>query len=508
MNRTNPRYFLILLPFQALLSACDPQNECDAHPETCPGLDIKITSSTLVKKLSPGTLDFSVAFHDPGKPENPADVKAAIVSTTDIPCRQALTTDPKPKVDLTLPKPNQLPDGTLIYSVQPTSAQLASLPLGQGKLCVYGRDIGSADVFVINKSVKIAGASSITEGFVANGYMTPQPKSISISKNKRIYLLFSYDTGANIVRDMRAYTYSPLVGTTPQYGISIMGGRAIFDPTFAAASAQKTLLLRPNGTMPSRFELYLCDPVQNKPCTTDATNQANNWNIMDSLTTLAADRNSGAFFIATKSTSDGIRGYDSGALATSDTLASKALWTADKPTNTTSDRTILALGDLAGTQLVKPPGQPQVVVVESASHSVSVLMQPAMPSPSGAPPKLSRDTRYSDGLQAKLTQVLTSSGGTDLSALAVGDLDGDGLADVVMGFNQQLRVLFNMGNGTFRLAGDYPMNKGEENSLMIQMTDQIVDIAIGDIDNAPGAELVVLTGTADATISVYPVSAM
>lgn len=508
MNQFDYRYLLALISFQAVLPACDPKNECDVHPEICPGLDIKITSSTLIKKLAPGKLDFSVSFHAPGKPENPEDVKAALVSTTDIPCRQALTTDPMPKVALDLPPPSKQADGTLIYSVQPTSTQLASLPLGQAKLCVYGRDIGSADAFVMNKLVKISTPSSLTEDFVAQGYITPKPISISIAKNKRIYLLFSYDNGSIIERDMRSYTYSPLASTSPVYGIKVTGSKTVFDPAQGGAAVQKILLLRPNSATPTRYELYLCNPTMNNTCTTDDTNKGDKWNIMDTVTALAADRNSGSFFVATKSTGDGLRGYDTSTLAPSDNLASKALWTADKPTGNASDKTILAIGDLAGAEPGKPDGIQEVIAVQSASHNVSVLMQPAMPSPSGSPPKLPRDAKYSDGLQAKLTQALTLGGGTDLAAFTVGDLDGDGLADAVIGFNQQIRVLFNMGNGSFRLSGDYPLSKGEEDSLSIKTNDKIVDIAIGDIDNTIGNELVVLSGAADATITVYPISTM
>ena len=509
MDQNNYRYRLALISFQVVLSACDPKNECDAHPEVCPGLDIKITSSTLIKKLSPGKLDFSVSFHAPGKPENPDDVKAALVSTADIPCRQALTTDPMPKVALDLPPPSKQADGTLIYSVQPTNTQLASLPLGQAKLCVYGRDIGSADAFVMNKLVKISMPSSFTEPF-AKSYTTPKPISISIAKNKRIYLLFSYDPGGNIIsRNMKSYTYNSQLFTSTTYNFSIKGGKTVFDPALAGAGAKNIFLLRPNDPKPTQYELNLCDPTDaSKECTTGDPVLGGNWNIIDNLTTFAADRNSGAFFVATSSISDGIRGYDTSSLATTANLSSNALWTADKPTGIASDKTILAIGDLAGAQPGKPDGNQEVVAVQNASHNVSVLMQPTMPSPSGAPPKLLSDSSYSHGLQAQLNQALTLGGGTDLAAFTVGDLDGDGLADAVIGFNQQIRVLFNMGNGSFRLSGDYPLSKGEEDSLSLKTSDKIVDIAIGDVDNTIGNELVVLSGAADATITVYPISTM
>ena len=246
------------------------------------------------------------------------------------------------------------------------------------------------------------------------------------------------------------------------------------------------------------------------PCTTDSSN-GNKWNIMDELTALTADRNSGTLFVATKNAND-LRGYDISTLATTDTLASKSLWTADKPTSTASDKTILALGDLVGLQPSKPDGKLEMIAVQSASHNVSIVIQPPTLAPSSTPPKLFRNSTLSDALQAKLIQALTPSGGgmvSGLSAVAAGDLDDDGLADIVIGFGRQLRVLFNMGDGTFRLAGEYPMNKGEESSLMPDnTTDPIVDIALGDIDNTKGNELVVLTGTTDATISVYSISTM
>ena len=151
MNQVRFLHTSVLLIIMMALSACDPKFECDSHPETCPGLIVKITSSSIVKKLAPSKLEFSVSIQTDGKPEDPANVKAAIVSTTDVACRHALTTDPKPTTRLDLPMPTTMPDGSLAYSVQPTAEQLAPLLLGQAKLCVYGRDIGETTANLLNR---------------------------------------------------------------------------------------------------------------------------------------------------------------------------------------------------------------------------------------------------------------------------------------------------------------------------------------------------------------------
>ncbi len=140
MNQVRFLHTSVLLIIMMALSACDPKFECDSHPETCPGLIVKITSSSIVKKLAPSKLEFSVSIQTDGKPEDPANVKAAIVSTTDVACRHALTTDPKPTTRLDLPMPTTMPDGSLAYSVQPTAEQLAPLLLGQAKaVCIRTR---------------------------------------------------------------------------------------------------------------------------------------------------------------------------------------------------------------------------------------------------------------------------------------------------------------------------------------------------------------------------------
>lgn len=490
------------------LSACDPKFECDSHPETCPGLIVKITSSSIVKKLAPSKLEFSVSIQANGKPEDPANIKAAIVSTTDAACRQALTTDPKPTARLDLPMPTTMPDGSLAYSVQPTAKQLAPLLLGQAKLCVYGRDIGETSAYIMNKLLKFAGVSSLPES-LSGTFTAPKPNSISISNNRRIYLLFSYDSGGVFERDMRSYTYSPL--TNVSFGIKITG-KSIFAPALAGPitmpmpNLMKMLLLRPNMiSSPTRFELYLCDLMATS-CSTD-NNMGNKWNIPDGgIIALATDRAGGKFFVATQSATDGLRSFDISTLATTDPLTSKALWTADKPTNGAKEKTILALGDLAGAD-----GNQELIAAQSTSHDVSVFIQPSTLVPTSTPSKLSRDPTYSAALQAKVLQALTPLGGgtpADLSALSVGDLDGDGLADIVIGYGQQLRVIFNMGNGAFRLSGEYPMNNGEEKSLIPDPTAApIVDISIGDIGTG-GNQLIVLTGSTDATITVYQISTM
>lgn len=510
MNQVRLLHTSMLLIIMMALSACDPKFECDSHPETCPGLVVKINSSSIVKKLAPSKLEFSVSIQANGKPEDPANVKAAIVSTTDAACRQALTTDPKPTARLDLPMPTTMPDGSLTYSVQPTAQQLAPLLLGQAKLCVYGRDIGETSAYVINRQTSIVNPPvSINESFAISGTRKPAPVSVSLSKNRRILLLYDGITGPMAVpsyeRNMRAYTFmSSSISLDGSYSLTLAGPK-VLNPALAIPTSTNMLVLNPSAM---RFDLYLCDYTTKTSCPTDGdmSDPGIRWNIPGGVLALAADRNSDSFVVATSEaatdeTKNTIRAYNTTALMPSDDLKSKLLWYADKPTNTPGESSLLAIGDLAGAGTGNlPDGRADVVAIQNLSLDVKVLIAPAT---LGTPaPKLIPSPEYSAGLKTAIQQAINVN---SLNAFAVGDLDGDSLADVVLGAGTSIRVLFNLGNSMFRLAATAPLAM-EEASLNFT-TGSIKDIAIGDVDGVPGNELIVLTAPmpSTATIFVYKV---
>lgn len=510
MNQVRFLHTSVLLIIMMALSACDPKFECDSHPETCPGLIVKINSSSIVKKLTPSKLEFSVSIQANGKPEDPANVKAAIVSTTDAACRQALTTDPKPTARLDLPMPTTMPDGSLTYSVQPTAKQLAPLLLGQAKLCVYGRDIGETSAYIINKLTSIANPPiSINESFAIAGTRKPAPVSVSLSKNRRIFLLYDGITGPMAMpsyeRNMRAYTFmSTSISLDGSYSLTLAGPK-VLNPALAIPNSTNMLVLNPS-TM--RFDLYLCDYTTKASCPTDGdmSDPGIRWSIPGGVLALAADRNSDSFVVATSEaatdeTKNTVRAYNTTALMPSDDLKSRLLWYADKPTNTPGESTLLALGDLAGAGVANlPDGLADVVAIQNSSLDVKVFITPTtLASPA---PKLIPNREYSLGLSTAIQQATNKN---PINAIAIGDLDGDSLADVILGSGAGIRILFNLGNSRFRLAAAAPLEM-DESSLNFT-TAAIKDIAVGDVDGVAGNELIVLTApTANtATISVYKI---
>ena len=71
-------------------------------------------------------------------------------------------------------------------------------------------------------------------------------------------------------------------------------------------------------------------------------------------------------------------------------------------------------------------------------------------------PKLISKSKYSLGLSAAIpTRRLIKN---PINAITIGDLDGDSLADVILGSGTGIRILFNLGNSRFRLAAAAPRN--------------------------------------------------
>lgn len=501
-----------------LLCSCGKKEfECDVHSELCPGLDIQIqNSSSLIKKYAPEKLEFTVGWKLPDKPEDPASLKAAIISTTDIPCRMALTTEPKPPaMVLSLPMPTSQLGDSLAYSVSLDPMLLTSLRLGRASLCIWGRDIGSAEVFVINKSIQIGPAfANFTEDFsnsvkLQNPYL---PVSIGLADSKQMFMSFE---GTQIVgmtpyrvRDIRAYSYSSnTILLDAKYQVAPMGFTAV-SPTLAMPNLSKIVLLLPDT---KKYNMFLCDQTTATAvsCPTDGSS-GQRWNVPGGALALATDRKSDSLIVATDGTvSDGtqntIRWYDIKNLQPSQELSARLQWSAGKPSNSPGERTILAVGDLASLDMSgNPDGLPDVVAVQSVTLDVNILIQPSSPVPN-----LVANSQYSAGLKQTLQQALGSGA---IKALATGDLDGDQLADIVLGFKgadqiSYLCVLFNQGNGTFRLSGTPSFLGTAEASLKIPTMAPIVDIALGDVDGVMGNELVVLTAPSanKATISVYKI---
>ena len=100
-----------------------------------------------------------------------------------------------------------------------------------------------------------------------------------------------------------------------------------------------------------------------------------------------------------------------------------------------------------------------------------------------------------DGTLATRRDFAAGSGGSSPTAIAAGDLDGDGAPDLVTASSSEdggtagISVFRNEGHGTFGAAQDYPTGAGNP-----------VSVAIGDLDGDHRADVV--SGNSDQTVAV------
>lgn len=117
----------------------------------------------------------------------------------------------------------------------------------------------------------------------------------------------------------------------------------------------------------------------------------------------------------------------------------------------------VAVGDLDG------DGQPDLVTLHQGPMGVSVFLR-------GSDSKL---LRYSEPYSM---QLQTAMGGVLPTAVAIADLDGDGLDDVALALGSTVTLLLNQGEGGFAAA----------EPISTSMTMAIDAIALGNIDPATG----------------------
>lgn len=163
---------------------------------------------------------------------------------------------------------------------------------------------------------------------------------------------------------------------------------------------------------------------------------------------LAADRRGALVAVQTDTTTLVYRGTDESPFA-------ERLSLAGMPTANKGALALVAVGDLDGDT------QPDLVQAHQ-SGGASVFLRATD----------SKELRYSEAYSQKLGAAL---GGLP-TALAVGDVDGDGLDDVALGRSGSVMLLVNQGEGGFTAAP----------AIATGMVTAIDSIALGNIDSSTG----------------------
>jgi hypothetical protein len=480
---------VLFVAFIASGAGCQDKNECDVYPARCPGLIVQIITPSIIQKNAREIVTFSVQYQGEGKSEDPNELHATLLSIKpDVNCRDALNAKNIPQTSWKKISCNERENG-LNCNANLTDIDLAPLSLGDVQLCVYGRDIGSTSATIVNKVLKVSSQSAANIDFSGIPATTAlsqiSPLSISVS-NQSVFLLYSGKDSMNRPRrQVAAYSYKPDSIKPAAYIDAVGSNNPFFDTCLASVSKAELLVFCSDPTVtPITYFPSTCAlsrPFTGQiPCSWDGSTTK-----QDGLVALGSEQNRRAFAAATN---DKLKGF-------SLTPSFSQEWEFSRQTGPVR----LLFGDLDGPPAGSVKGTDDLMAIWPASGwpddgAVKVLMG-SMERPD-----------YSANLKSAIVKALGSITPipTNIAALAVGDLDNDNLADIVVGGGTSIRVLFNQGNGQFRLAASPPLDKDEQ-SLNITTTAPVMDVSIGDVDGVTGNEIVVLTATPTPKLAVYQI---
>lgn len=487
--------FLVLL---ALSGGC--QHPCQANPEQCPSLRLEVKGEPpveaypgLIQRRAPNpVVDITVSTSDQSK----FGEVTAYLCPPGSSCREGC---PDSKRPLTLQASLLSADGQGQTYLIPKEI-VTQLPLGPARLCVSIlseslpdiRVYNWKDIWVVNQLVKVGESKN-------HPHSTSGPVSFDIDPQQRFLLVGQI----SMLRKIYQYSY-PNFGTA---GKPFTFSGNPFTPNnpsvqFLSRKNVNLLVAQYDPIQNNQPVVFKCDLGMTDACTTpDPKNDMGpppGWNITesgnDSVTDMADDSLSERFIVAQSGSTTTVLAIDSKLDPTqklqvpwkSTGLVGPVMLLA-APLRRLSDRKVSDVVAVGKTAASLDERSVMVFLAEEAANNPNVLA----------------DMSFSAALSAAMKQAL---GDRQLVAMSAGDLDDDGLAEIVLlsksASDARLHILFNLGNGSLRIAGDLinPETKTElEKPLksMVTLTDA-VDVKVQNLDGASPAQLrpeIVVLGT-------------
>ena len=431
------------LGFGLVLQPGCTKHECVDHPERCGARTVTLLSGPLAKRSTVSPLRFDIKDLSPLLPLE--GVSAQLVQD-------------EQRIDLVLEREGD--STTLLARVSAT--ELKPLRTGRARLEILAdRDAGSAPVWIIERPLYFDALGEQTFPALPIALLRPQPVAVAIETGKRALVLFqgtSLSSGKP-VRKLGEYDYAPERLTGSPRGGSFLDD---LDPASEAAVASTSvLILQPDGAQLGRGQIRVCSLLQplsacaNAPLGGPVSPRA-----------LAGAADASTFAVLAGGAAHAFE-FSVDTAATPPALSLRALVSESGGAVAAS---AVALGAI--------DGQPGTDLVTVAPADAAVLVQAA------GRPALLPDPARAAGLRQVLTEAAADLG-TAPGALATGDLDGDGRADLVLAYGSRLVALLGLADGSF-FRVDLPRPAAASEPAAVRA------IAVGPLDADGSADVLVL----------------
>lgn len=475
----------------ALCGAC--QHPCQADRDQCPLPTLEVLTRPEVKPPAPLLIqrqapDSEMTLKVKGQNGEPASDIAVYFCAAGSECKEGCVDYLKP--DLT-PLP-ALDGDTTSQRYRIPGSELSRLPLGSTRLCTSGREVAFQEMYVVNRLLRTGESEQLT--FNMKSSLAPLSFDLPRDKSGKLRVLILGDTGLG--RKVEAFEYVNQSPASLVVGVGTGEGNA----SLRTVSVGSDLLLiwgtqtTPTSTVDPPYWAAVCPLAEmNVTCSSDRSVR---WPLPNTANVSAAvgDTLGKRFLVALTSGPGSLRAFSTPLVPN---ILVQQPWSAEGP----SEPLVLIAGSLFARNL-----SDVVAVAKSAGSAESRDVRTFRANPAGGLATEPIPTK-TDGLRSAIIEAL---GTQPLTAAASGDLDGDGLAEVVLlsAAQNKIHILFNQGNGRFRIAGrslpGAPMMQDLEGSLgALPVPTDPLDLKIVNVDDPSDLkkerpELVILSKTKNA----------